>query len=117
MKVGLNLTPKMQGFGMNAGEGNVRRNINNGVRRVVDGMQQRVQEDAADYARINMELNSIIDGLRSGFITDRHKLPVFSEETKNDPRVSEEIKNKATEYEAYERGHVTSNRGQNEYLG
>ena len=40
MKVNLNLTPKMQGFGM---RGNAQRVVKNGIPRAANNMQQRAQ--------------------------------------------------------------------------
>ena len=44
MKVNLNLTPKMQGFGMYANKGNAKKIVNNGAQRAANEMQQRAKD-------------------------------------------------------------------------
>ena len=115
MKVNLNLTPKMQGFGMHANKSNAKKTVKNGVQRAANEMQQRAQNvQDAYYNYKNQKL--MVDMLWNGNITDPKKRPTLGEDIMNDPRISKEVKNKAALYDAIENGQVVVKRGHTGHL-
>ena len=114
MKVNLNLTPKLQGFGM---RGNAQRITNNGIPRAANNMQQRAQNvQDAYYNYKNQQLKLMVDMLWNGNITDPKKRPTLGEDIMNDPRISKEVKNKAALYDEIENGQVVVKRGHTGHL-